>query len=97
MYRSNSRIGVVSAWRQPSGAYYTETPHFEIKVTGVQRVTQCRRRLRRPPESKHALAPWPRPPTYQLPRGPPAWHRGLQGAWWIIFWLVLQIRQTTTR
>jgi hypothetical protein len=33
------------------------TPHFERKVTGVQRVTQCRRRLRRSTEAKHGLVP----------------------------------------
>jgi hypothetical protein len=34
-----------------------ETSHFQIKVTSVQRVTQCRRWLRRSPEAEHAFVP----------------------------------------
>jgi hypothetical protein len=34
-----------------------EAPHFEIEVARVQRVTQCRRWLRRPTEAEHALVP----------------------------------------
>lgn len=34
----------------------TEAPHFEIEVARVQRVTQCRRWLRRSTEAEHALA-----------------------------------------
>jgi hypothetical protein len=33
----------------------SEAPNFEIEVTGVQRVTQCRRRLRGTTEAEHAL------------------------------------------
>jgi len=33
----------------------TEAPHFEIEVARVQRVSQCRRRLRWPTEAEHAL------------------------------------------
>jgi len=35
-----------------------EAPHFEMEVTSIQRVAQCRRWLRRPTEAEHALVPY---------------------------------------
>jgi hypothetical protein len=34
-----------------------ETAHFKIEVTGIERVTERRRRLRRSLEGQHALGP----------------------------------------
>jgi hypothetical protein len=48
-----------------------EALHLEIEVPGVQRVTQCRRRLRRAPENPACAYSTPHTRAYRLPCGPP--------------------------
>lgn len=71
-------------------------PHFEIQVTSVQCVTQCRRWLRRSPEAEHAFGSTPHTRAYQ-----PPWHarqtygsycrKCSRGTWWTYTMIALNV------
>jgi hypothetical protein len=48
-----------------------ETANFQKLISGIERVAERRRRLRRSAQSQHALVPRVAAPAYRLPCGPP--------------------------